>query len=215
MRSLISTLVVALLAMPLMAQGNAPTPQQVVEDTSTRVMQVLDANRETYRQDTDAFMQGLNEVLDPVVDFHGIARSVMTVRYSRQATDEQMERFIDTFKRSMVQFYGNALLEFDSGQINVLPASDRDQQSDDRTSVNMEIRTANGTVYPVTYTMVNLDGQWKVRNVIVEGINIGLLFRDQFAQAMQSNRNNLDAVIDGWGGVVAQSIEQAEQEAKQ
>jgi phospholipid transport system substrate-binding protein len=203
------------LTIPLVAQAVAATPQQVVEETSVRVMEVLDANRETYKNDSEAFLQGLNEVLNPVVDFEGIARSVMTVRFSRAATPEQMERFIETFKRSMVQFYGNALLEFDSGNIKVLPPSGRDQQSDERASVNMEIRANNGNVYPVTYTMVNLNGQWKVRNVIVEGINIGLLFRDQFAQAMQANRNNLDRVIDNWGGVVAESREQVEKEVNQ
>ncbi len=214
MRVLTKVLLAISLSIPLLAQANATTPHEVVEDTSNRVMTVLDANRDTYKDDTDAFVRGLNEVLDPVVDFQGIARSVMTVRYSRQATDEQMERFINTFKRSMVEFYGNALLDFDSGQIKVLPSTGRGQQSADRTSVNMEIRASNGNVYPVTYTMVNLDGQWKVRNVIVEGINIGLLFRDQFAQAMQANRNDLDAVIDGWGGVVAKSVEQVEEQVE-
>ncbi|SDS85794.1 phospholipid transport system substrate-binding protein [Halopseudomonas xinjiangensis] len=209
MRTLFRFAAVLMLSLPWLAHA-AQTPQQVVEDTSRKVMDVLDANRETYRKDTEAFLQGLNQVLDPVVDFDGIARSVMTVRYSRSASEEQMQRFIETFKRSMVQFYGNALLEFDSGDIKVLPPNNRDQQGPDRASVNMEIRADNGNVYPVTYTMVNLDGQWKVRNVIVEGINIGLLFRDQFAQAMQANRNDLDAVIDNWGGVVAQSRETVE-----
>ncbi len=211
MRTLYRFITVLMLSLSSMAHA-AETPQQVVEDTSKKVMEVLDANRETYRTDTEAFLQGLNEVLDPVVDFNGIARSVMTVRYSRSASEEQMQRFIETFKRSMVQFYGNALLQFDSGDIRVLPANNRDQQGPDRASVNMEIRTDNGNVYPATYTMVKLDGQWKVRNVIVEGINIGLLFRDQFAQAMQTNRNDLDAVIDNWGGVVAQSRQAVEKE---
>ncbi len=214
MRALTNLFLTLALSIPFAASANTASPQEVVEDTSTRVMTVLDANRETYKQDTDAFVEGLNEVLEPVVDFQGIARSVMTVRYSREATDEQMQRFIDTFKRSMVEFYGNALLDFDSGQIKVLESNGRGQQSPDRTSVDMEIRSSSGNVYPVTYTMVNVDGQWKVRNVIVEGINIGLLFRDQFAQAMQTNRNDLDAVINGWGNVVAKSVEQVEKEVE-
>src|SRR5690606_41910804 len=82
-------------------------------------------------------------------------------------------------------------------------------------SVNMEVRSNSGNVYPVTYTMANIDGQWKVRNVIVEGINIGLLFRDQFAQAMQNHRNDLDAVIDNWGSVVAESREAVEKEVEE
>ena len=215
MRKLMTGFLALLISVPLLTQAAARTPHQVVEDTSVRVMENLNANRELYRQDTDAFYSGLNEIMEPVVDFQGIARSVMTVRYSRSATPEQMERFIETFKRSMVEFYGNALLEFDSGSINVLPPARGSQQTDERASVNMEVRANNGNVYPVTYTMANIDGQWKVRNVIVEGINIGLLFRDQFAQAMQTHRNDLDAVIDNWGSVVAESREAVEKEVEE
>lgn len=211
MRNVIKLALMLALSVPLFAHAASATPQQVVEDTSNRVMDVLDSNRELYRKDSEAFLEGLSEVLDPVVDYEGIARSVMTVRFSRDASPEQIQRFIETFKRSMVQFYGNALLEFDSGKIKVLPPRNRDQQRDDRASVNMEIQTANGTIYPATYTMVNKDGQWMVRNVIVEGINIGLLFRDQFAQAMQAHGNDLNKVIDNWGGVVAQSREKVEE----
>ena len=211
MRNFMKLTLALMLSMPLLAHA-AATPHQVVEETSVRVMDVLNENRELYKKDSSAFLEGLNEVLDPVVDFQGIANSVMTVRYSRTATDEQMERFINTFKRSMVEFYGKALLEFDSGKITVLPPAKGAQQTDKRASVDMQIRANNGNVYPVTYTMINSGGQWKVRNVIVEGINIGLLFRDQFAQAMQSNRNDLDAVINGWGGVVAESREVVQKE---
>src|SRR5690554_7872667 len=103
-------------------------------------METLNANRELYKQDADAFYNGLNEIMEPVVDFQGIARSVMTVRYSRSATPEQMDRFIETFKRSMVEFYGNALLEFDGGSITVLPPARGAQQTEERASVNMEVR---------------------------------------------------------------------------
>ena len=212
MRNFMTWVLALLVSAPLLAQAAAQTPHQVVEDTSVRVMENLNANRELYQQDADAFYNGLNEIMEPVVDFQGIARSVMTVRYSRSATPEQMERFIETFKRSMVEFYGNALLEFDSGKITVLPPARGSQQTEERASVNMEVRANNGNVYPVTYTMSNVDGQWKVRNVIVEGINIGLLFRDQFAQAMQAHRNDLDAVIDSCGGVVAESRETVKEE---
>ncbi len=138
-----------------------------------------------------------------MVDAEGIAKSVMTVKYSRQASPEQIKRFEEVFKNSLMQFYGNALLEYDNQDIRVLPSSAK--LSDDRASVNMEIRDSKGTVYPVSYTMTNLAGGWKVRNVIINGINIGKLFRDQFADTMQKNRNDLEKTIAGWGEVVAKA----------
>ena len=144
MRPIINAFVALTLLLPALALASA-TPQQVVEDTSRKVMEVLDANRETYRNDVEAFTVGLNDVLEPVVDFDGIARSVMTVRYSRGASDAQMQRFIETFKRSMVQFYGNALLDFQSGEITVLPANNREPRPD-RASVDMQVKANDGQV---------------------------------------------------------------------
>ena len=57
-----------------------------------------------------------------------------------------------------------------------------------------------------------LAGGWKVRNVIINGINIGKLFRDQFADTMQKNRNDLEKTIAGWGEVVAKAKETAKAE---
>jgi len=68
----------------------------------------------------------------------------------------------------------------------------------------MEVVGRQGEIYPVSYTMVN-DGEWRVRNVIINGINIGKLFRDQFADSMQRNGNDLDKTIDGWAEVVARA----------
>ena len=181
----------------------APAAHEVVQQTTTTLLADLKANKEQYRTDPGAFYNALNSILGPVVDVDGMSRGVMTVRYSRQASPEQMQRFQENFKRSLMQFYGNALLEYNNQDIRVLPVSG--QQDPERTSVNMEIKDGKGVVYPLSYTMVSLDGTWKMRNVIINGINVGKLFRDQFAQAMQDNRNDLDKVIDNWTETVAKA----------
>ena len=181
----------------------APAAHEVVQQTTTTLLADLKANKEQYRTDPGAFYNALNSILGPVVDVDGISRGVMTVRYSRQASPEQMQRFQENFKRSLMQFYGNALLEYNNQDIRVLPVSG--QQDPERTSVNMEIKDGKGVVYPLSYTMVSLDGTWKMRNVVINGINVGKLFRDQFAQAMQDNRNDLDRVIDNWTETVAKA----------
>ncbi|WP_445937615.1 MlaC/ttg2D family ABC transporter substrate-binding protein [Pseudomonas sp.] len=181
----------------------APAAHEVVERATNTLLADLKTNKEQYRTDPGAFYSALNSIIGPVMDADGMSRGVMTVRYSRQASPEQMQRFQENFKRSLMQFYGNALLEYNNQDIRVLPVAG--QQDPERTPVNMEIRDGNGTVYPLSYTMVNQDGTWKMRNVIINGINVGKLFRDQFSQAMQDNRNDLDKVIDNWTETVAKA----------
>jgi len=195
-------LLVLLAASPLLAQA-APSAHEVIQRTTDELLADLKANKEQYRQDPSAFYESLNDILGPVVDAEGISRSIMTVKYSRNASPAQMTRFQENFKRSLMQFYGNALLEYNNQQIKVLPASGK--QDPERTSVGMEVTGRQGEIYPVSYTMVNHDGVWMVRNVIINGINIGKLFRDQFSDAMQKNNGDLDETIDGWAEVVARA----------
>lgn len=206
LNSLRSGLLAVLAILPLLAQA-APTAHDVVEQTTNQLLGDLKANKAAYKQSPQSFYEALDRILGPVVDSDGISRSIMTVKYSRGASDAQMQRFADNFKRSLMQFYGNALLEYDNQGIRVLPAK---PEGDGRASVGMEVTDSKGTVYPVSYTMVQLNGQWMLRNVIINGINVGKLFRDQFADAMQRNGNNLDKTIDGWADVVAKAKDSAE-----
>ena len=201
-------LLVLLAAFPLIALA-APgqSAREVIQTTTTQLLNDLKANKEQYKADPQAFYDALNSNLGPVVDADGISKSIMTVKYSRKATPAQMQRFQENFKRSLMQFYGNALLEYNNQGITVDPAKG---EEGDRTTVGMKVTGTNGAIYPVQYTMVKLNGDWKVRNVIVNGINIGKLFRDQFADAMSRNGNNLDKTIDGWAGEVAKAKQTAE-----
>jgi len=189
-------LLVLLAAFPLLTMA-AQTQHDVVQGTTNELLGDLKANKEQYKSNPSAFYDALNRILGPVVDADGISRSIMTVKYSRKATPEQMQRFQENFKRSLMQFYGNALLEYNNQGIIVDPAKADDGK---RASVGMKVTGNHGAVYPVQYTLENIAGEWKVRNVIVNGSNIGKLFRDQFADAMQRNGNNLDKTIDNWAG---------------
>ncbi|KPA93414.1 MULTISPECIES: MlaC/ttg2D family ABC transporter substrate-binding protein [Pseudomonas] len=202
------SLLVLLAALPLMGNAvAAPSAHDLVQDTTNKMLADLAANREKYKQNPGDFYNSLNAIVGPVVDAEGISKSIMTVKYSRKATPEQMARFQENFKRGLFQFYGNALLEYNNQGITVDAPKD---ESGDRTSVGMTVKGNNGAIYPVSYTLEKINGEWKLRNVIINGINIGKLFRDQFADAMQRNGNNLDKTIDGWAGEVEKAKAESE-----
>ncbi|PNA05046.1 MULTISPECIES: phospholipid-binding protein MlaC [unclassified Pseudomonas] len=205
-------LLVLLAALPLVANAVAvQSAHDLVQDTTNRMLADLSANKEKYKRDPQDFYTALNTIVGPVVDAEGISKSIMTVKYSRKATPAQMKTFEENFKRGLFQFYGNALLEYNNQGITVDAPKD---ESGDRTSVGMTVKGNNGAIYPVSYTLEKINGEWKLRNVIINGINIGKLFRDQFADAMQRNGNDLDKTINGWAGEVAKAKQSAEQNEK-
>ena len=205
-------LLVLLAALPLVANAvTGPSAHDLVEDTTKRLLQDLAANKEQYKKDPQGFYDALNTIVGPVVDAEGISKSIMTVKYSRKATPAQMKTFEENFKKGLFQFYGNALLEYNNQGITVDPAKD---ESGDRTSVGMTVKGSSGAIYPVSYTLEKIGDEWKLRNVVINGINIGKLFRDQFADAMQRNGNDLDKTINGWAGEVAKAKDATEKQSQ-
>ena len=192
------------LVMVLAGQARAGAAEELRDyvDTNTqKLVEKLNGERSLYNTDPEAFYSSMNEALEGFVDFRRIAARVMG-RYARQTTREQRDAFVAKFKRSLFDSYAQALVEADDFVINVLDAV-INPQNENRASVDMEVTTASGNRYPVTYSMYrNGDGIWMMENVIVEGVNIGLAFRDRFAQEVEANRGQIQAVIDSWDRVV-------------
>lgn len=173
-------------------------PETVVDQTTDRMLTLIDDAKGYVDQDPERFYDAVEKLLDPVIDFPRFARSVMAVYYKR-ATPEQRKRFEEGFKESLLRTYAKALTEFNNGGVNIVP-SELPSRYPDRASVKQEIRS-EGDVYPVIYSMGRSDdGDWQVRNIIINGINMGLTYRNQFASAANDPKygGDMDRVIDGW-----------------
>lgn len=175
--------------------------RQYVDRNTQSLVQQLNAQKGLYDQDPEAFYASMEEQLSNFVDFRRIAARVMG-RYARQTTPEQRDEFVVKFKRSLFDSYAQALVSADDFEIRVKEAQ-INAQNDSRASVQMEVINASGDRFPVTYSMYRTDeGRWMMENVIVEGVNVGLAFRDRFSQEMESQGGNVEAVIDNWGDAI-------------
>ena len=190
----------------------ADTEEQLrayVNDNTQRMVEQLNRERGLYQDDSEAFYRSMNQAMEGFVDFRRIAARVMG-RYARQASPEQRDQFVEKFKRSLFESYAQTLVESRNFRIEVLGAT-FNPRDDNRASVDMQVITETGNRYPVTYSMYRAkNDQWMMENVIVEGVNIGLAFRDRFSQEMEANRNQTQVVIDGWNDAAdSLNLEQA------
>jgi phospholipid transport system substrate-binding protein len=182
----------------------ASDPRALINQTADTLIGVIKEGKTYFDKDPQRFYASIEKVLDPTIDFATFSRGVMAVYYKR-ATPAQREQFESTFKSSLIRTYGKALLDFGDESIVVLP-SERPSTQPDRDSVKMEVHSKDGKVYPVIYSMrLDDDGAWRMYNIIINGINIGLTYRNQFSSAMNApeNKGSLDAVINGWGETIA------------
>ena len=199
-----SLMIVALLMVALAAPAHAGPEEDLrtyVDKNTQRLVDKLHQENGLYEQNPQAFYRSMDQELKNFVDFRRIAARVMG-RYARQASPEQRDEFVEKFKRSLFDSYAQALVSADDFTIEVKEAT-INPNDDGRASVRMEVISASGNRYPVTYSMYETDeGRWMMENVIVEGVNIGLAFRDRFSQEMEKSGGKVQAVINDWGDAV-------------
>lgn len=191
-------LVLGCLLVPVAASAQIREAEDLVAATTAEMLVLIEEAQTYVDEDPERFYVAVEALLNPVIDFPRFARSVMAAHYKR-ATPEQRERFAEGFKWSLVRTYALALTEFNDGGVNIIP-SDRPPKRPDRASVKQEIRS-EGEVYPVIYSMAqNKEGEWRVMNIIINGINMGLTYRNQFASAVNDPAygGDMDRAIDGW-----------------
>ncbi|EHA14990.1 MULTISPECIES: phospholipid-binding protein MlaC [unclassified Halomonas] len=195
------------LVVPLQALAQSQSPEALVRDNVESLMEDLEGRKDYYANNLGELEALVDRNLDQVADFRYIGASVMG-NYFRNATPEQRSRFADVFRQTLIDTYTRGLVTFDYDELRVLDAQQA-QRYDDQASVAMEVVANNGQVYPVSYSLRLSNGEWRVVNVIVNGINLGLTFRNQFDQAMRDNNRDYDVVIDGWSPEVG--VEELEQ----
>jgi phospholipid transport system substrate-binding protein len=172
------------------ATVNTQDPTQLVQDVASNILKALDANRSSYLNNPQKVRELANQYLDPYFDSRYSAQLVLGKSW-RTATEDQRTKFIEAFKNSMLQNYGNALVNFTANRLKVQPG--HVDPGSDLATVSTTIARDNGTTVPVLYVLHKTPDGWKAWDVKIEGISYVKSFRDDFAA--QIDQKGLDAVI--------------------
>jgi len=178
-------------------------PEVVASEATGQVLTELRKNWKSFVNDSDSYYREIDKLVSPVIAFDQISRGVMG-KYAHRATDEQLKSFAKVFATSLVRFYGQTLLALDPGNLSLERVEDvpeaklTDYEKRKIRSIPVNLKIKSGAKeYSISYSMIKSDGCWMAKNIIVEGVNIGIQFRNQFASAM-GRSNDLNEVISNW-----------------
>ncbi|MBE9538027.1 MAG: ABC transporter substrate-binding protein [Proteobacteria bacterium] len=203
-----------LLSLSAFSQSQAaarPSAHDVVRKATTQVMAVVEEARGYAQDDPDRYFQAVDEILEPVIDYRGFARSVMGPyasgdRYrsldeaARAQLRGQLERFTEVMRTGLVATYSKGLLAFSGSRIEVSEPLDADSKQS-RVSVHQLIYSEESQPYVLMYQMgLDKQKQWKLRNIIIESVNLGEIYKNQFQASARKYDGDLDVVIDNWSG---------------
>jgi phospholipid transport system substrate-binding protein len=172
------------------AAVDASGPEQLIKTAATAMLKDLDAHRADYRADPSKVHKLVDQVLLPHFDTDYSARLVLGHHWT-SATEDQRKGFVNAFYKSLLNNYGDALVDFTADRLKVLPfAGDPNAQN---ATVRTTVRRSDGSQVAVNYTLRKTADGWKAWDVVIEGISYVKSFRDDFDAEIA--QKGLDEVI--------------------
>jgi len=178
-------------AWTLPAVANTSDPVELIRETVGEMFALVDENRSQYEADPSLLEDELRERLMPRLDTIHSARLVLG-RHGRGLEREQVEDFAEALSELLMSRYATGLLEFRSrDQVEILPlAGDNTERS---TRVRTRVRLDSGNRAPVDYVLRKAGDEWRVFDVIIEGISYVATFRNQISEEIR--RDGFDRML--------------------
>ncbi|GHH60055.1 MULTISPECIES: MlaC/ttg2D family ABC transporter substrate-binding protein [Gammaproteobacteria] len=164
-------------AAPAAAASQGAATKTVI-DASSNVLTTLQQRRAEFKQNPAALRQYIDTQLNQLFDRDYAARLVLGV-HGRGASDADVKLFADAMADSLMQRYGSALLSFE-GKPTFRGKSETALPGNRGVKVSTELLRQGDDPTPVDYLMRNVNGQWKIFDVVIEGISYVQTFRNQF-----------------------------------
>lgn len=186
---LLPALLAAALAATTPAMAAAPQPAaaataasspaaQLVMTNSSRVLATLEQRRAEFKANPQALHQYVNAQLSQFFDRDYAARLVLGI-HARGASDADIKGFADALVANLTQRYGSAMLSFE-GHPSFRFKSQTPLPNNIGVRVSTDLMRPGNDPTPVDYLVRNVGGQWKVFDVMIEGVSYVQTFRNQF-----------------------------------
>jgi phospholipid transport system substrate-binding protein len=166
------------------------SPQELVRDTSSRMLSALRNDRKRIENNPGYLYELVADIVLPYFDFERMSQWVLGKNW-RVASPKQRVQFVEQFRNLLVRTYGYALSEYADEKIIYLPFSSKENSR--TVTVRTEIEQGGSTI-PINYSMYNSQDGWKVYDVAISGVSLVTNYRSTFANIIRGE--GMDSLIE-------------------
>ncbi|TAL89412.1 MAG: ABC transporter substrate-binding protein [Rhodanobacter sp.] len=167
------------------------TPQEIVQAMVDQLSHAVIGHQAELHGHPEQLTKIIDNVVLPNFDLPFTSLLVLG-QYASATSPAQRVAFNHAFDDALARGFAKGLIDFTQVRVTVLPSEvARDQR---RTLVRTQVLQSNGQTVAVDYAFRRgSSGQWKIYDVIIEGISYITLYRSQVVSQFQ--QGGIDAVI--------------------
>ena len=168
-----------------------------IDSNAQKMVTILKENSDLFLSDRELYENKIKEIFEPMIDFRRVAASVMGKKYYLLSTSTQREDFVEIFKDSLLDTYAETLAQWGDSTISTDFSSLKINDQIKNIEVKQTLNTGSSN-YPISYKLRKSQDGWKIVNIIINGVNLGLTFRNQFEALAISNNEDIESTLNKW-----------------
>ena len=190
-----SKILIAIILSNYLFAEKIPELHEYIDSNAQHFLTVIKEEGSKYDENPEEFKKILKNIWEPMVDTKVVSRLILSSDIYASASESQKKLFEDRTKKLLLDTYVSTLLEFENYEIK----TDENIKINKKTlEVTINFSSESDSFETILTVYKNNKGQYRIINIIVNGINLGLIFRSQFQDAYKENNNDLDAAIESW-----------------
>jgi phospholipid transport system substrate-binding protein len=149
------------------------TPSQVVDGLAGQVIPIL----QDKSLNSDQKRERIEQIAYTAMDFDTLSKLVLARNWSKFSPAQQAE-FVKEFKRHLSVTYGRNVDNYHNEKVQIV--GEREATRGDVVVQTKILRGSRSEDVLVDYRLRKRDGEWKIIDVVVEGVSLVSNFRSQF-----------------------------------
>jgi phospholipid transport system substrate-binding protein len=169
------------------------TPTDFIRYNTDSILQVFEAPHlqgATHREERVA---RLRHIANTAFDWEEIARRALATHW-RERTPQERQEFTEHFREAVQEMYLRRLEEAAQQRLQERPAIlyGEEEVKDQRAVVRTTVVTRRYREVPMEYRLRQVDGQWRIYDIVIAGVSLVNNFRAQFHRVItQSSYDEL------------------------
>jgi phospholipid transport system substrate-binding protein len=174
-------LLAVLLILPLQVHANGA--KAIIEGQIGKMLEKMKepAFKELSR---DAKLAEIRKIINEVFDYKELSQRTLGRDWKKFKPEQQTE-FIDLFGKLLEDVYADRILAYTHEKIEF---GKETELKKGRVEVESYIITLDNTKVPLFYRMSDKTGQWRVYDVVIEGVSMIKNYRGQFRQILSKKK---------------------------
>lgn len=149
----------------------AEEPLKIIETRIDRIVKIL-GDKEL---EEDVKIKQLEKAADETFDYVYLSRMTLGRNWLK-LDDSQRSEFVDLYRQLLEKNYMGQLLKYTDEKVVF---GRQTMLSDTKTEVDSNV-VSNDKKIPITYRLIQRDGDWKVYDLVIEGVSLVSNYRTQF-----------------------------------